>query len=83
MNDNKIHMYGADWCPDCRRAKHFFQKNNIDYVWHDTDSNPEAAEFVRQANHGERIIPTIIFPDGSMLVEPSNAELSAKFGRNA
>ncbi|RMF43850.1 MAG: NrdH-redoxin [Anaerolineae bacterium] len=78
--ENIIHMYGADWCPDCRRAKRFFQDYGIEYIWHDTDSDPEAAAFVREANNGRRVIPTIVFPDGSMLVEPSNAELAAKTG---
>jgi len=76
----KIQMYGADWCPDCRRAKRFFQEHGIEFEWHDTESDPEAAEFVRRVNNGKRIIPTIIFPDGSMLVEPSNAQLAAKTG---
>ena len=31
-------------------------------------------------NHGKRIIPTILFPDGSFLVEPTNAELARKLG---
>ncbi len=76
----KIQMYGADWCPDCRRAKRFFQEHGIEFEWHDTESDPEAAEFVRRANNGKSTIPTIIFPDGSMLVEPSNAQLAAKTG---
>lgn len=36
--------------------------------------------FVEQTNKGMRSIPTIVFPDGSVLVEPSNAELAEKLG---
>ncbi len=74
----RIHIYGADWCPDCRRAKRFFNKHGIPYVWHDTAADPEAARFVRQANDGGAIIPTIVFPDGSMLMEPTTPQLIAK-----
>lgn len=78
MDENKIIMYGADWCRDCRRAKQFFYEYGIDFEWIDTSVDKEAEELVRQMNQGKRIIPTIIFQDGSMLVEPSNAQLAEK-----
>ena len=34
----------------------------------------------QEINNGKQIIPTIVFPDGSVLVEPSNAELADKLG---
>ncbi|GAB4558930.1 MAG: thioredoxin-disulfide reductase [Anaerolineales bacterium] len=46
----------------------------------DVDADPEAMAFVEQVNKGMRSIPTIIFPDGSVLVEPSNAQLAEKLG---
>ena len=35
---------------------------------------------IEQGNNGKRIIPTIVFEDSSILVEPSNAELAQKLG---
>ncbi len=75
-----IQMYGAPWCPDCKRAKQFLGEQRIPYDWIDLDQNPEAAALVREKNAGKQIIPTILFPDGSILVEPSNEELAAKLG---
>ncbi len=75
-----IQMYGAPWCPDCKRAKQFLGEQRIPYDWIDLNRNPEAAAFVREKNAGKQIIPTIVFPDGSILVEPSNEELAAKLG---
>ena len=75
---DKIIVYGATWCPDCRRAKQFFGEHRIDYEWIDITDNAEAVAFVEQANQGSRRIPTIVFPDGDILVEPSNAELAEK-----
>ena len=80
MTENQIIVYGADWCGDCRRAKKFLYEHDIEFIWVNTDEDPEAEELVRQKNAGKRIIPTIIFPDGSLLVEPSNEELAKKFG---
>ncbi len=77
---NKIIVYGATWCPDCRRAKQFFGEHRIDYEWIDITDNAEAIKLVEQVNQGSRRIPTIIFPDGDILIEPSNAELAEKSG---
>lgn len=80
MTQSNIVVYGADWCGDCRRTKKFLNEHNIAHTWVDTDGNPEAEEIVKQKNNGKRSIPTLIFEDGSMLVEPSNRELAEKFG---
>lgn len=75
-----IKVYGAPWCPDCRRSKQFLGEQRIPYDWIDIDQEPEAAALVREKNGGKQIIPTIVFPDGSFLAEPSNAELARKLG---
>ncbi len=78
MPEIQIRMYGTRWCPDCSRAKQVFSKNNIQYTWIDIEQDPEAAVYVEKVNKGSKSVPTIIFPDGSILVEPSNAELEKK-----
>jgi thioredoxin reductase (NADPH) len=77
---SKIVVYGAPWCSDCKRAKKFLGEQRIHYDWIDVEENPEAVAFVEKINHGKRIIPTIVFEDGSILIEPSNAVLAAKLG---
>lgn len=82
MNDQpEITVYGADWCPDTRRAKRLLEEKQVPYRWVDIDKDSEGEKFVLQANHGNRSIPTIVFADGTILVEPSNAELSVKLYR--
>ena len=73
-----ITVYSTVWCPDCKRAKKFFGEQRVPYVNIDIEQDAEAMAFVEKVNGGKHIIPTIVFPDGSMLVEPSNAELAAK-----
>lgn len=80
MSKPDIIVYGAHWCPDCRQSKQFLGEHQIPYDWIDIEEDPAGEAFVIQANQGKRIIPTIVFADGSILVEPSNAELAAKLG---
>jgi glutaredoxin-like protein len=75
-----IIVYGTTWCPDCKRSKQFFGDQRIHYHWVDIERDSEAMAYVEEVNQGKHIIPTIVFPDGSILVEPSNAELAEKLG---
>lgn len=76
----EITIYGAYWCPDCRRSKQFLGEHQIPYRWVDIEQDKQGEAYVLQKNNGKRIIPTIEFADGSILVEPSNAELATKLG---
>ena len=80
MESPQIRMFGAPWCPDCQRAKQFMAEQRIAFEWNDIDRDERARAYVQQVNDGKQIIPTIVFDDGSILVEPSNAELAAKLG---
>ncbi len=73
-------FYGTSWCSDCKRAKQFLGEHRIPYNWIDIENNPDAAEFVMKINNGKRKVPTIVLSDGTVLVEPSNAELAEKLG---
>jgi thioredoxin reductase (NADPH) len=79
-NSKEIIIYSTVWCPDCKRAKKFFGEQRIPYINVDIEQDPKAMAYVEKINGGKRVVPTIVFPDGSMLVEPSNAELAEKFG---
>ena len=80
MEQSKITVYGAPWCPDCRQSKQFLGEQRVRYNWVDIDEDEEGRKRVQELNDGKQIIPTIIFEDGLILVEPSNAELAAKLG---
>ena len=78
--DETIRVYGASWCPDCRRAKRFLGDQRISFEWHDIEADPDGVRIVQERNDGRNIIPTIVFPDGSHLSEPSNEELAEQIG---
>jgi mycoredoxin len=75
---DQITMYGTRWCPDCRRAKQVLDRYNIPFTWVDIEDDAAAMEYVQRVNGGYRSVPTIVFPDGSVLVEPGNAALEEK-----
>lgn len=82
MNEQtpNITIYGAYWCPDCRRSKQFLGEHQIPYRWVNIEEDLDGERYVIEVNEGKRIIPTIVFADGSKLVEPSNAALAQKLG---
>ncbi len=80
MVEAEVTVYGAYWCPDCRRSKKFLGEQFVPFKWVDIEQDKEGEAFVIHKNNGKRIIPTIVFADGSYLVEPSNAELAKKLG---
>jgi thioredoxin reductase (NADPH) len=76
----ELTVYGAPWCPDCKRAKRFLAEHRVPYQWIDIDQDPDGLAYVERLQDGGRTIPTIAFPDGSHLLEPGNDELAAKLG---
>ena len=74
----EIKLYGAEWCPDCHRSRNYLDSRSVAYEYINVDGDDDAQAYVKQVNDNRLIIPTIIFPDGSVLVEPSNAELARK-----
>jgi len=70
-------MFGADWCSDCRRSKKLLDGLGVDYDYVDVEAVVDGADRAK-AISGRTQIPVIVFPDGTHLVEPTDAELSAK-----
>ncbi|MCH2304848.1 MAG: NrdH-redoxin [SAR202 cluster bacterium] len=82
MKNFNIKIYGTDWCSDCIRAKSFLDSNKINYQWFNIELDERLLNYVLEINNGKRIVPTIIFEDGSILLEPTNKQLAEKIGLN-
>ena len=80
---NSLKVYGAMWCGDCRRSKKFLDSQGVAYQWIDVEQDDTARQTMQEYNGGLQSIPTIVFADGTVLVEPSNAQLGEKLGLNA
>jgi mycoredoxin len=77
-DSTQIVMYSGTWCGDCRLAKRVFASCRMPYIEVNVEDDPQATAFVLQINGGMLSVPTILFPDGSWLVEPSAPTLEAK-----
>jgi mycoredoxin len=75
LTPTRIQMYATPYCGDTRLARRVLDDMRIDYDFVDFRNNPDATRLVEEINDGFRSSPTIIFPDGSVLVEPSEQEL--------
>lgn len=75
---NEIIMYSTGWCPDCIRAKMVLKHLKVPFTEIDIDNDKHGYQVVVEHNNGVRVVPTIFFPDGSALVEPSNQALKDK-----
>ncbi|MBI2031042.1 MAG: NrdH-redoxin [Candidatus Levybacteria bacterium] len=82
MSSKHIKFYGADWCADCHRSRFFLDQRGVMYEYINIDKDPSAAAEVEEINRGMQSIPTILFPNGEVLVEPSNEELKKALDAN-
>jgi mycoredoxin len=76
----KIILYGTVWCGGSRRCRLLLERYSIPYQWVDIDQDNNAGRLVERLNRGYRSVPTIVWPDGSMLTEPSEEDLVKKLG---
>jgi mycoredoxin len=74
---DRVTMFGAGWCSDCRRSKALLDSLGVDYDYVDVEASAEAADRALQIS-GRTSIPVITFPDGEFQVEPSDADLKSK-----
>ena len=73
-----VTMYSTVWCGYCRRLKSQMDREGISYQVVDIEDDPVSADFVMSVNGGHQTVPTLVFPDGSALTNPSLAEVKAK-----
>jgi mycoredoxin len=78
MMQQPITVYGTPWCGDCKRALRVLDQHQASYHYVDIEADDAARSYVEQVNRGYHSVPTILFPDGSVLVEPSSAVLAQK-----
>ena len=71
-------MYTTVWCGFCRRLKNQLAREGIEVTEVDIERDPAAADYVMSVNGGNQTVPTIVFPDGTALTNPSAAQVRAR-----
>jgi thioredoxin reductase (NADPH) len=79
-DQHPLTVYGAPWCPHCKRVKRFLASHRIPYQNVDIDQRPEAIETIKELQDGGQIIPTVVYTDGSHEVNPSDEALARRIG---
>lgn len=75
---NPLTVYTTSWCPFCVRLKTGLDRNGIEYTEIDVEADAEAASFVESVNGGNRVVPTVLYDDGSTQTNPDVREVEAK-----
>ena len=71
----QLTMYTTSWCGFCRTLKKQLARAGIEMAEVDIERDEAAAEFVMSVNGGNQTVPTVVFPDGTTLVNPSAAQV--------
>ena len=74
----KVILYGKPWCPMMAPVQRSLQASSVDFEYVDVLQDAQAMARVREVNNGYESVPTLVFPDGSTMTEPSGSELRAK-----
>ncbi len=78
-----ITMYSTQWCAYCRRLKSQLARDGIDVTEVDIENDPEAARYVVSVNGGNMTVPTVVFPDGTVITNPSAAQVKDRLSKLA
>lgn len=79
MSDQQhVTLYTTSWCPFCQRLRKALDRTNTPYTNIDVEENPEAGEWVKSVNDGNRVVPTVKYSDGTHATNPPASEVRAK-----
>jgi mycoredoxin len=80
MSETQITMYSTPWCGYCQRLKAQMTREGIAYTEIDIEHDPESAAYVESVNGGNQTVPTVVFPDGTAVTNPSIGQVKALLG---
>lgn len=80
MSDEKIILYTSNWCGHARTIEQFLHDYEVPVTVVNIDEVPEARAIVKQLNGGYASVPTLLFPDGTQLTEPTIRQVRQKLG---
>jgi mycoredoxin len=71
-------IYTTTWCGYCHRLRRQLDAAGLPYVAVDIETDPTAEQLVREANNGNATVPTVVFPDGTVMTNPSLRQVAEK-----
>ena len=77
MSD-QLTIYSTEWCGYCHRLMRQLDREGVGYEVVDIEHEPDAADYVMSVNGGNQTVPTVVFPDGTALTNPSLSEVKER-----
>ncbi len=78
VQGSTLTMFTTTWCGYCQRLKRQLERAGIEFGEVDIEQDHGAADLVMQVNGGNQTVPTLLFPDGSALTNPTVDEIREK-----
>jgi len=78
-----VTMYSTTWCGYCKNLKRQLDALQIPINVIDIEQDESAAQYVEEVNGGNRTVPTVVFPDGGAITNPSAAVVQARLAGNS
>ena len=75
---NELTLYTTTWCPFCQRLTSDLDAAGVTYVNIDVDEDEAAGEWVKSVNDGNRIVPTVLYSDGTHETNPPASSVRNK-----
>ena len=72
---DQITIYSTEWCGYCHRLMRQLDREGVAYEVVDIEQVPDAADYVMSVNGGNQTVPTVVFPDGHAMTNPSLAQV--------
>jgi mycoredoxin len=75
---DQLTIYSTQWCGYCHRLMKQLDREGVRYDVVDIEYDPAAADYVMSVNGGNQTVPTVVFPDGSAMTNPSLKEVTGR-----
>lgn len=75
-------VYGHDYCPQSSLMANALKEHQIEHEWRDVQQgDPAFRDELKQLARGHLSVPTVVFPDGEVMVEPWPRQVLKKLGK--
>jgi thioredoxin reductase (NADPH) len=75
-----VRVLGHRWSPESHAARDFLARNQVPYRWIDLEQDPQAVDLQKLTGIAEPRYPVVLFPDGTVLEQPTTQEIAEKAG---
>ena len=75
-----LRVLGHRWSLRDHQLRSFLSRNHVPYRWLDAASSEDAQKLLEERGLDPEVLPVVLFPDGTALVDPEQETLAAKVG---